>query len=102
LKIIQLLHETLLLAPPPFAMIMFQICRNSGDMDEYNEKRFYTGQCCHIERSVKHGLKLRPLAVTAHDTLQWFKSEPQERLNKLQLKLERDEKILQTWHNRGE
>jgi hypothetical protein len=62
LNIIQLLHETLLLAPQPFAMIMFQICRNSGD---------------------------------------WFKSEPQERRNKLQLKLERDEKILQTWHNRG-
>ena len=54
-----------------------------------------------IERSVKHGLKLRPLAVTAHDTLQWFKSEPIERRNKLQLNLERDEKILKAWHSRG-
>ena len=54
-----------------------------------------------IERSVKHGLKLRPLAVTAHDTLQWFKSEPQERRDKLQLNLERDEKILKALHNKG-
>ncbi len=53
-----------------------------------------------IERSVKHGLKLRPLAVTAHDTLQWFKTEPQERRNKLQLNLERDEDILKAWNNR--
>ena len=40
-------------------------------------------------------------AVTAHDTLQWFKSEPPERRNKLQLNLERDEKILKAWRNRG-
>lgn len=54
-----------------------------------------------IERSVKHGLKLRPLAVTAHDTLKWFKSESQERQNKLQLNLERDANILEAWHQKS-
>ena len=51
-----------------------------------------------IERSVKHGLKLRPLAVTAHDTLEWFKAQPPERQEKLQLHLERDAAILSAWH----
>jgi len=53
-----------------------------------------------IERSVKQGLTLRPIAVTAHDTLEWFKAEPAERQEKLQLHLERDAKILQAWHSR--
>ena len=54
-----------------------------------------------IERSVKHGLKLRPLAVTAHDTLEWFKSQDQERRDKLDLMLDRDAKVLKAWHNRA-
>jgi len=53
-----------------------------------------------IERSVKKGLSLRPLAVTAHDTLEWFKAQPPERQEKLKLHLERDAKILQAWHQR--
>ena len=53
-----------------------------------------------IERSVKQGLTLRPLAVTAHDTLEWFKAEPAERQEKLKLHLERDAKILQAWHEK--
>ena len=52
-----------------------------------------------IERSAKQGLTLRPLAVTAHDTLEWFKAQPPERQEKLQLHLERDAKILQAWHD---
>jgi 2'-hydroxyisoflavone reductase len=53
-----------------------------------------------IERSVKQGLKLRPLAVTAHDTLEWFKAQPPERQEKLQLHLERDAAILRAWHEK--
>jgi len=51
-----------------------------------------------IERSVAHGLKLRPLASTAHDTLQWWRAQPQERRDKLPLNLERDAEILKAWH----
>lgn len=51
-----------------------------------------------IERSVQNGLTLRPLAVTAHDTLEWFKAQPKERQDKLNLNLERDEAVLKAWH----
>jgi 2'-hydroxyisoflavone reductase len=54
-----------------------------------------------IERSVEHGLKLRPLAVTAHDTLEWFKAQSQERREKLNLNLERDAAVLKAWHERA-
>jgi 2'-hydroxyisoflavone reductase len=50
-----------------------------------------------IERSVAHGLELRPLAVTAHETLEWFKSQDQARRDKLKLHLERDAAIIKTW-----
>lgn len=53
-----------------------------------------------VERSMKAGLTFRPLAVTAHDTLEWFTSEPEERRAKLQLNIERDAKILEAWHAR--
>jgi 2'-hydroxyisoflavone reductase len=49
------------------------------------------------ERSVAQGLDLRPLAVTAHDTLEWFKSQDQARRDKLLLHLERDAAIIQAW-----
>ncbi len=49
------------------------------------------------ERSVAHGLELRPLAVTAHDTLEWFKSQDQARQDKLLLHLERDAAIIKAW-----
>ena len=45
-------------------------------------------------RAVAQGLKFRPLAVTALDTLEWFKQEPAERQAKLALNLERDAKVL--------
>jgi 2'-hydroxyisoflavone reductase len=48
-------------------------------------------------RAVAAGLKFRPLAVTAVDTLEWFKSEPAERQKKLELNIERDAKILAAW-----
>lgn len=53
-----------------------------------------------IERSVAHGLRLRPIAVTSEDTLEWFRSQPQERREKLQLHLERDAEIVKAWKNR--
>jgi 2'-hydroxyisoflavone reductase len=53
-----------------------------------------------IERSVKQGLTFRPLAVTAHDTLEWFKAQPQERQEKLQLHLERDAEIIKAWQQK--
>ena len=48
-------------------------------------------------RGVAAGLKFRPLAVTAQDTLDWFKSEPAERQQKLALNLDQEAKILAAW-----
>jgi nucleoside-diphosphate-sugar epimerase len=48
-------------------------------------------------RAVAAGLKFRPLAVTALDTLEWFKAEPEERRKKFPLNLEAESKILQAW-----
>jgi 2'-hydroxyisoflavone reductase len=45
-------------------------------------------------RGVEAGLKFRPLAVTAVDTLEWFKSQPVEDQKKLALNLDRDAQIL--------
>ena len=53
-----------------------------------------------IARSVENGLTLRPLAATAQDTLEWFKSQPKERQDKLNLNLERDAAVLEAWHAR--
>ncbi len=49
-------------------------------------------------RAVAAGLKHRPIAVTALDTLEWFKAQPEERRSQLQLHLERDKKVLEAWH----
>ena len=51
-------------------------------------------------RGVAAGLKFRPLAVTAFDTLEWFKSLPEERRNGFELNLERDRQILEAWKAR--
>ncbi|WP_419164833.1 SDR family oxidoreductase [Candidatus Palauibacter sp.] len=52
-------------------------------------------------RGVEAGLKFRPLAVTARETLDWFLSEPEERRRQLQLNLERDAGILEAWRRRS-
>jgi 2'-hydroxyisoflavone reductase len=52
-------------------------------------------------RGVAAGLKFRPLAVTALDTLEWFKAEPAERRARLELNLERDAELLAEWKARG-
>jgi 2'-hydroxyisoflavone reductase len=54
-----------------------------------------------IARSVASGLTLRPLAVTAHDTLEWFREQSQERRDRIQFNLERNAGILKAWHERA-
>ena len=51
-------------------------------------------------RAVAVGLKFRPLAVTALDTLDWFNSLPEERRNAFELNLERDQGLLEEWKAR--
>ena len=51
-------------------------------------------------KAVAAGLKFRPLAVTALDTLDWFNTQPEERRNQLQLNLDRDRQILEEWKAR--
>ncbi|WP_420440209.1 SDR family oxidoreductase [Candidatus Palauibacter sp.] len=48
-------------------------------------------------RGVEAGLRFRPLAVTARETLEWFLSEPEGRRAELQLNLDRDAQILADW-----
>ncbi len=51
-------------------------------------------------KAVAAGLKFRPLAVTALDTLDWFNTQSEERCNQLQLNLDRDRQILEEWKAR--
>ena len=51
-------------------------------------------------KAVAAGLKFRPLAVTALDTLDWFNTQSEERRNQLQLNLDRDRQILEEWKAR--
>jgi len=48
-------------------------------------------------RGIAAGLKFRPIAQTATDTLDWFRSESTERQQKLNLNIERDKKVLEEW-----
>jgi len=51
-------------------------------------------------KAVAAGLKFRPLAVTALDTLDWFNTQSEERRNQLQLNVDRDRQILEEWKAR--
>ena len=51
-------------------------------------------------KGVAAGLTFRPLAETAFDTLEWFKSLPEERRNGFELNLERDRQVLEAWKAR--
>jgi 2'-hydroxyisoflavone reductase len=53
-----------------------------------------------IKRALAKGLTFRPLAETARDTLQWFKSQPPERQAKLKagITAEREAEVLAAWH----
>jgi nucleoside-diphosphate-sugar epimerase len=52
-----------------------------------------------IDRALSKGLTFRPLAETAHDTLIWFRSLPQDRQSKLRAGLtpEREADVLAAW-----
>src|SRR5436190_6826079 len=52
-----------------------------------------------IDRALSNGLTFRPLTETAHDTLAWFKSLPQDRQSKLRAGLtpEREAEVLAAW-----
>lgn len=52
-----------------------------------------------IQRAMAKGLTFRPLAVTARDTLAWFKSQPAERQKlKAGITPEREAEVLAAWH----
>jgi len=48
-------------------------------------------------KAVAAGLRFRPIAVTALDTLEWFKAQSEERRNQVALNLERDQALLEEW-----
>ena len=52
-----------------------------------------------IKKALAHGLTFRPLAVTARDTVAWFKAQPPERQAKLKAGLtkEREAEVLAEW-----
>jgi nucleoside-diphosphate-sugar epimerase len=56
-----------------------------------------------IRRAMDKGLTFRPLAVTARDTLAWFRSLPKERQEKLLAGItsERETEVLLAWHKTG-
>ncbi|KPK05163.1 MAG: hypothetical protein AMS20_07195 [Gemmatimonas sp. SG8_28] len=54
-------------------------------------------------RAVAAGLKYRPLAVTAKDTLDWWEALPEERKVRRRAGLapEKEQAVLRAWHERG-
>ncbi len=57
-----------------------------------------------VKKALAKGLTFRPLADTARDTLQWFKSQPAERQAKLHAGLspQREAEVLAAWHARAQ
>jgi 2'-hydroxyisoflavone reductase len=55
-----------------------------------------------IDRALGKGLTFRPLAVTARDTIEWFKTLPAERQAKMGAGLtpDREKEVLAAWHAR--
>jgi len=55
------------------------------------------------DRAFDHGLACRPLAVTARDTIDWFKREPADRQDQLRAGMtrEREAEVLAAWHARS-
>jgi 2'-hydroxyisoflavone reductase len=56
-----------------------------------------------VERAMREGLRIRPLAGTLGDTLAWYQSLPADRREKLRagLSAEREREALAAWHARG-
>ena len=57
-----------------------------------------------IKRALEKGLTFRPLAVTARDTLAWFKAQPKERQEKLRagITAEREAEVLAAWRKKSD
>ena len=54
------------------------------------------------DKAIAHGLRFRPLAVTARDTLDWYLSKPQdERHLRRGISTAREAEVLAAWHARG-
>ena len=67
----------------------------SPGMEGYNQYN--------IDRALARGLKFRPVAVIARDTLEWFKALPEEeRSRRRMLTPEREAEVLAAWHARGD
>jgi len=55
-----------------------------------------------VDKAVAEGLTFRPIGVTGRDTLDWYKSTPEEdRPRGGTLSPEREAEVLAAWHNRG-
>jgi 2'-hydroxyisoflavone reductase len=55
-----------------------------------------------VDKAVGAGLSLRPVGVTARDTLDWFESIPEEdRPGERNLSPEREAEVLAVWHEQG-
>ncbi len=56
-----------------------------------------------IDRALAKGLTFRPVAVTARDTLDWYKTLPEEERSRRRiLSAEREAEVLAAWHARGD
>jgi 2'-hydroxyisoflavone reductase len=55
------------------------------------------------QKALDAGMKIRPVEETIRDTLEWFKSLPQERQSGLRTRMtpEREAEVLAAWHARG-
>ncbi len=53
-----------------------------------------------IDRALNEGLTFRPLAITAHDTIEWYKTRSAEvRANpRAGLSRDRERELLEAWH----
>jgi 2'-hydroxyisoflavone reductase len=63
----------------------------------------YTGfHLVRVRRAVQAGLTFRPLAETARNTLDWFRTLPRERQDQLKAGLPpaRERELLEAWHAR--
>jgi len=54
-----------------------------------------------VEKAVAAGLRFRPLAETAHDTLQWARERPADHAWRAGLNAEREAEVLEAWRDRS-
>ncbi len=55
-----------------------------------------------VSKAVGAGLAFRPLAETARDTLDWWKSKPEEeRTMRMGIAPEKEAEVLRAWHERS-